>query len=306
MRFTVPLVVGLLAATQPVCGLLIQAVDVQGQAVLLIHDCRDDDAKRLGRGCAENEQHFSQGDAEMVKRALQKRSYKEVWLFSNGGSLDEGIGIANLFHQFQVTVRVPAGADCISSCTVAFMGGLFRFVDKGATYQVHSASDFLNGVPDDMSKRLRADTEGELERFAADEQKDARELAKELFQVFQQGLLHPGMDPANSARLNRWLKVEAPALTYIDSPALSADVKGIRSEGDAAAQQILERIERDSMNSAIGELRAIVSELGPRANPALNMLSAMYSSRISDTNNVSPETLLGMGYVTKIFDTGTQ
>jgi len=62
------------------------------------------------------------------------------------------------------------------------------------------------------------------------------------------------------------------------------------------------RLERESMQQAIDELRPMLPSLGPRAEPALHMLETMYTSRITGTASLSYETLLQMGYITKVFD----
>jgi hypothetical protein len=76
----------------------------------------------------------------------------------------------------------------------------------------------------------------------------------------------------------------------------------IRREGVPAAQEILMRIERDSMQVGLEEIRSILPSLGPRAEPALRMVETMYSSRITSTAVLSRQTLVQMGYVTELFD----
>jgi hypothetical protein len=133
-----------------------------------------------------------------------------------------------------------------------------------------------------------------------------RETAHELFMHFQKALqplgqLPPGREESNRQRLRSLLRGSTSG-AYRDSPQLMKDAERIRREGVPAAQEILMRIERDSMQQAIDELTPLLPALGPRAEPALKMLEAMYSSRITGTASLSYQTLVQMGYVTELFD----
>jgi hypothetical protein len=269
--------------------------------------------------CSEDESMFSAGDSAKLARELMARRYDEVWLASGGGNLDEGVGVGEVLRRFQATVRVPPGQSCVSSCTVAFLGGVFRYIDDGATYEVHAASRFLEADPDGRNmKELVADPEPNLREYAelllygADTRngryKGARESAHILFMHFQKalqplGVLPAGQEEATRARLKNLLRT-TPPLVYAKSPQLTDDVARIRREGIPAAQEILMRIERDSMQEAIDEIRAELPSLGRRAEPALRMLETMYSSRITATAVLSRQTLVQMGYVTQLFDPG--
>lgn len=267
--------------------------------------------------CTEDEGGFSVGDSERLARELSARRYDEVWLASGGGVLDEGIAVGEVLRRFQATVRVPPRRYCISSCTVAFLGGVFRFIDPEATYQVHAASLFLDtdlddpmmkAVLDDPRPGLVAWADRLLEGFDVRRSRisGSRESAQQLFAHFQKALhplgqLPPGQENAVRARLAAWVRAGAPS-PYRNSPQLAQDVEAVRREGVVTVQQILMRLERDNMQRAIDELRAMLPELGPRAAPALRLLETMYSSRITDTASLSYETLLQLGYITKIFD----
>jgi len=245
------------------------------------------------------------GDAAQLRAILKHRNYSEVRLFSNGGDLNEGVELGLVLREAQATVRVYGTNACISACTVAFMGGLFRFVDKGATYQVHAYSKYRNGLPPELVNRMRFDPEGELKRFAVEElrgEMGARFWAQRLFAYFQAGVLPLGAGTPNTARLKRWLQEQTSLPGYLKSEKLKEDAERIRIEGEPAAQEIVMRIERDCMEQAVNELRPLLPELGPRVEPALNMLETMFSSRIMMTASLSQETLLRMGYITKIIE----
>ena len=269
--------------------------------------------------CTEAEGSFSTGDAARLARELMARRYDEVWLASGGGNLDEGVGVGEVLRRFQATVRVPPGQQCVSSCTVAFLGGVFRYIDEGATYEVHAASRFLETDPEGRNMtELVADPEPNLREWAelllygANTQtgrfKGARESAQILFVHFQKalqplGVLPAGQEDATGARFRNRLRT-TPPLIYVQSRQLADDAARIRREGVPAAQEILMRIERDSMQEAIDEIRAELPSLGRRADPALRMLETMYSSRITATALLSRQTLVQMGYVTQLFDPG--
>jgi hypothetical protein len=286
-----------------------------GHWILLARDC----GKRQSDNCSKEELNgfrgpgryprpnsppeYYEGDAARLRTLLKNRNYEEVRLFSNGGDLKEGVEFGRVLRDAQATVRVYGDDACISACTVAFLGGLFRFVDKDATYQVHAYSRRMNGLPPDLLNRLRFDPEGELKRFATEElrgEDGARWWAQYLFAYFQAALLPLGGGTPNTARLNRWLKEQTSLPNYLNSPKLQEDAEKVHIEGEPAAQEIAMRIERDSMEQAISELRPLLPELGPRAEPALNMLETMFTSRIMNTASLSQETLVKMGYVTRV------
>lgn len=271
------------------------------------------------KGCAESETMFFKGDAAKLTRELTGKNYDEIWLASGGGDLDEGLGIGDVLRRFQATVRVPLGYRCVSSCTVAFLGGVFRYLDEKASYEVHAASRFLDeDVDGEGMKRLLANPAADLREWSellllgADSRngrfRGARELAHLLFLHCQKalhplGTLPPGREDQNRQRLQALLRT-TPKLVYSESRQFTEDVARITREGVPAAQDILMRIERDSMQQAIEEIRAVLPALGPRAEPALRMLETMYSSRITSTAVLSRQTLVQMGYVTELFDPG--
>ena len=266
--------------------------------------------------CTPNEKHFATGDSERLALVLSARRYDEIWLASNGGVLTEGVGVGEVFRRFQATVRIPPGRACVSSCTVAFLGGVFRFIDNGATYEVHSASLFLNRESDDDWLTGIVQNPQSLGDWAdrlllgfdirSNHIEGARESAQDLFQHFQKALhplgqLPPGREDTNRGLLRNWVRSGSPG-RYRSSPQFQQDVAAVRREGIPAVQEILMRLERETMQVAIDELRTMLPQLGPRAEPALRMLETMYSSRITGTASLSYETLLQMGYITKVFD----
>jgi hypothetical protein len=309
-RAILPCVVAIVWTAAPAHALKFEPVDSKllppgVTSALWVRDCG-----RLGFGdqnCPEEQKGFSQGDSGRLSRELSGRRYDEIWLASNGGNLDEGIKIGELLRSVQATVRVPPRQACISACTVAFLGGLFRYIDleKGATYQVHAASSYSK-VPSGSAflSAVVKDPEVALPELTAEEARDTRELAHRLFVHFLKALHPLGQLPPGreGATLQQLRALPAAQSAYRGSSQLATDAQTIRREGGAAAQEILMRIERDSMDQAIEELRSLLPVLGNRSGPALNILETMYSSRILGTSSLSYETLLQMGFITKLFD----
>ena len=282
------------------------------QAALWVRDCgrlpTDDCMVPRGGRLVLDRNNFREGDAAELERQLRSGRYEEVWLASGGGSLAEGIKIGQLLRRVQMTVRVPAGQSCVSACTVAFLGGAFRFVDPGASYEMHAASAFSRSYEfsEQSFEDVRRDARRELPKLLRLIDRSVRENAGEMFQIFQ-AAVHPlgqqpeGQEARNDAQLKAWMW--APARdTYSGSMQHQADAAQVEREGTAAAQEILMRLERDSMQRCIDELRAMLPRLGSRAEAALNLLGVMYSSRITGTAALSRQTLEQMGIVTVVFD----
>jgi hypothetical protein len=292
-----------------------------GQRVLLIHDCT---ALAENKDCTDTNSHFAQDDEKRL-RAAWTGQFQEVWLLSAGGNLDAGIAIGNELRARGATVRVPGGPrllragyhitrdrHCISACTVAFMGGQFRFIDPDATYEVHSASSVSWS---DITKELFAyidEIEGDirsrgLRAVATDRTSGDRQLAKNMFVLFQETLWLPIQNQITAAdrrqrdqTLNDWVRDGLSQGYRYDAAQLERDQKILDLEGLSALQDILMRIERTSMDKAIADIRSAVPKLGKRADAALAMLAAMYdTSSIKETNRVPRETLVKMGYITE-------
>jgi hypothetical protein len=289
---------------------------------------------KSGAGLMANAQVYG-GDRGTVETilALMKsaKPFDEVWLNSGGGQVDAGVGIARVLREHRMTVRVPANFQCISSCTIAFMGGVLRFVDSDATYRVHSASNYEGGVDDDTVAALKANPDRAMIQIAQSQQIDQRYFALRVMTLFENTLLIPARKPllpeddsafctwaggqpqSVSLRDGRTIpycdtesKVSSIPLPYA-APASAerkADVARIRHEGPAAYQDILMRIERECLQAALKDLQPTVAEQEPRAGAALNMIRTMFITSIKDTNYLSSDQLVTMGYVTPTFNAG--
>ncbi len=78
------------------------------------------------------------GDAERVRKVLEvAKPIGEVWFFSPGGALEEGLQIGRIIRKNSVRTRVPARYQCISACNFMFMGGIIRYIEPGGAFGVH-------------------------------------------------------------------------------------------------------------------------------------------------------------------------
>lgn len=61
-----------------------------------------------------------------------------VLLNSSGGVIKDGVSLAAAINKYGTKARVPSGADCASSCAVAFLGANKRYMHDGSTLSFHS------------------------------------------------------------------------------------------------------------------------------------------------------------------------
>jgi hypothetical protein len=311
-------------------------VDPDRRAILLVRDCNrmkeDLDARGEIR-CPEQETGFSgeglfadlakvqrpyHGDAAELRRQLAIRRYQEVWLLSGGGNLTEGIAIGGILRRAGVTVRVPnaerlrlavgptprgeRALSCVSACTVAFMGGLFREIDDGATYQVHSASSFSQLPPRLMAKADALPPDQRLNALLDFAVSDARQIAADMLRLFHDALLAPVAKASEVARqregvLAVWQR-RVPE-RGMSSAELERDARLEALEGRPALQELLMKVERRAMDAALADLQRLAPSLGQRADKAVAMLAAMYDVSIKETFVLTPETMFEMGYITR-------
>lgn len=94
---------------------------------------------------------FDSDAGSRIPRAVSRTStYDEVWMCSPGGSVAAGKAIGEALTRAKATVRVPAGYECISACTIAHMGGYVRIIEKGADFVVHASSSYSGWTFDGM------------------------------------------------------------------------------------------------------------------------------------------------------------
>lgn len=311
--------------------------DAEGRLVLLAYDCgRFEGDPDCAPPFREEQKGFESGELRRLRAALDRQRFAEVWLLSGGGLLNAGIEVADELRRRSQSVRVPnlarlraAGLTpartqaanvtaCVSSCTVAFMGGQLRFIDlepgDEATYRVHAASAFAwppevsaldAGV--DLWKEFLTDADGTARAIAV---RSGANVPR-LFRVFQDTLwlVVKGRSTGDAEYLRREQAIRAVSVQLSRHPfdytasRQQRDRALLAVEGVSALQDILMRIERESVFAAVAAMRARLSELGRRADAALDMVEAMYrTSSILDTNSMPRDTLLRMGYITEFIE----
>jgi len=94
---------------------------------------------------------FDKNSPEKVKQELQKLSKVgvSVYLNSPGGNLLAGVEIGRLIRKMAIDTNIgkmpsknnhAQPGECYSACALAFLGGPYRYINKGSVYGVHRAS----------------------------------------------------------------------------------------------------------------------------------------------------------------------
>lgn len=90
----------------------------------------------------------------------------EIWFNSPGGLSEEGQKMGRVIRGLGVPTRIRNGSYCVSACSVAFLGGVFRTVEPGGVYTVHMFSNFSGLSADQNLKNTVRDLQG-LEQESA-------------------------------------------------------------------------------------------------------------------------------------------
>ena len=117
------------------------------------------------------EGQIQSGEAARLKTQVQKAmsqlgGISEVWFNSPGGDSEEGQAMGRVLRSLGVPTRIRSGAFCVSACSVAFLGGVFRTVENGGTYAVHMFSNFSGLAADAKLRRSVKDLQS-LEKDSA-------------------------------------------------------------------------------------------------------------------------------------------
>lgn len=274
--------------------------------VLLVYDCG-----KLGfegetpDSCAPHERSFSgptrykngtaySGDAEALDRMLRSNSFRQVFLASGGGNLDEGVKVGEILRRHNAYVVVPKGASCVSACTVAFLGGKIRDVEDGGSYVVHAYSGLLHASAEELAKYSNPEGDFALDEFVKSGVQRGGVWAKRLI-IYTQRMI--GGSP--QIREIDELMISSPdyRAKYVASGGFKSDLDRIRREGPSTTQEIMMRIEREIFSSAIGHLKSNSSKIGSRGENAIVILEIMFSSRITGTATLDENTLRERGYI---------
>ncbi len=71
------------------------------------------------------------GDSFALRRALRDKKIKTIVLASPGGLVQEGLLMAGIIHDNELTTFIPIGEECASACSYMFFAGNTR-ISKGA------------------------------------------------------------------------------------------------------------------------------------------------------------------------------
>lgn len=295
-------------------ALRLELREFRNQRILLLFDCGSfDDPDKRRTPCAKAETQVTcDVDSARVDRVLSQGRFDEVWLLSGGGCKPEGIALGRALRLHRVPVRVPslarltlstgestfeAGGQCISACTLAFMGGVLRYVDDGALLRIHSSSANLGTANPALVEEVR--TEG-LRKVVNDLTTDACTDILRTMRFFQNTLLIPTRTQVREDEyfVAAEARTCAPPRWYTDADE-AHDAAQISIEGTVSLQDIFMRLERGAAKAAIAVYQSRIDRYGARADKALKMVEARFEVAILSTNPLSMESLIAMGYVTR-------
>jgi ATP-dependent protease ClpP protease subunit len=100
-----------------------------------------------------------------------------IWLNSPGGNLYAGMQLGRVIRKHGASThiinsRTLLPGECYSACSLAFLGGIYRFADHGARYGVHRAS--IPDRPPTGTRDLAHDLSDAIESFIREMGVDAR------------------------------------------------------------------------------------------------------------------------------------
>lgn len=264
--------------------------DKPDRKILLIRDCVDSKTIR----CKDDEKGFYPGDSKKLRGYLNSNRFAEIWLNSNGGNLHEGVEIGRILRERRQFVRIPDGMRCVSACTVAFLGGFLRTIEPGASYEVHAYSRVYETISEQVLHSMKIDPEFTLANQAHQNFETGRMWAEILMTYFQEMLNgKPNKTAIRAATIGK----NNNKIPYLSDGSLQRDLSRFKKEGIVALQDIIMRMERDSMELAINDLKAVQNTLGRRADAAIKILEIMFTSRITGTAVLNQSTLREMGFI---------
>jgi hypothetical protein len=118
--------------------------------------------------------------ADRLSRALGGVKGKTaIWVHSPGGNLFAGMQLGRVIRThgawtYIIDSRTLLPGECYSACSLAFLGGVYRFNDNGGRYGVHRAS--LRGDPADGARGVEQDLSAAVGSYIREMGVDARLL----------------------------------------------------------------------------------------------------------------------------------
>jgi hypothetical protein len=92
-----------------------------------------------GRGIVVVEGDIEEGDGDRFAAAVDGRDVSLVVFSSAGGRILEAVAIGELIRARGFDTGVLAGSVCASACALAWLGGITRMMESGATVGFHAA-----------------------------------------------------------------------------------------------------------------------------------------------------------------------
>jgi hypothetical protein len=158
-----------------------------------------------------------------------------VWLNSPGGNLFAGMQLGRIIRKHGasthiVNYRTLLPGECYSACSLAFLGGVYRFANNGARYGVHRAS--LQAGPTAGDRDLGLDLSAAIRSYIREMGVDARlfdlwvkAAPDQMYLLSQQqardlGVVNNGRKPPE------WSVVAFPGGTLLQGQQATADGTG--------------------------------------------------------------------------------
>ena len=240
---------------------------------------------------------LQEGDAATFRDEIDGRTFREYWLISPGGMVKTGLEIGRKLRARKAFVRVPAGGDCASACTLAFLGGEIRAVSPDAYFVVHAASGFRNDLrlPEKSVRALLDNPKQHLAQVARAIVIAGKGLHSIL--AYVQRMIDGNVHSDVLENVLDETAFEQYYERYVSGPRYAEDVTQIRQHGRSAVHRIFMRLERNATRFGLRQARDAVERLGARAGAAIRILETMYACRITDQCALDQTTLKEFGYV---------
>ncbi len=242
-----------------------------------------------------------------VARGLRQVSrYREVWLNSPGGSVQEAFQIGLELKRLRATAVVPAMEDvhCVSACTILILGAYNRTIEPGATFLIHAKSAFSSVVKDSsLGKNMTWEDAATVAAKKPDQldiwTQQITDLERRSSAEYVVYLTRAIGGTPNEGLFGQLSQQPLPGPYAKDAPQprkLAVDVSLLATTGAQALQEILTQAELRAMDLMHGRMLVRQGELGRGASVALRIFKANLACRIQDVCRLEQHQLENLGY----------